>query len=111
MKTGIETHTDWGKAARLYARRTFTLDEAPAADGEWRLGLDLLHDEEALVYLNGRRIAFVGGYNKTYDPIRLPVTLDVLQKGENTLAVMVHNTEWGACFDLGLIRWRKVKGE
>ncbi len=111
LKTGIETHTDWGKAARLYARRTFTLDEAPAADGEWRLGLDLLHDEEALVYLNGRRIAFVGGYNKTYDAIRLPVTLDVLQKGENTLAVMVHNTEWGACFDLGLIRWRKVKGE
>lgn len=109
LKTGIVTHTDWGKVSRLYARRTFTLAEVPAADGEWKLGLDLLHDEEATIYLNGRRIAFVGGYNKKYDSIRLPVSLDVLRKGENTLAVMVHNTEWGACFDLGLTKWHRVR--
>ena len=108
----FKTNTDWPKdVSRIHVRRYFTIeDKIPDAEG-WKLGLELLHDEEALIYLNGKEIGFIGAHNWSYDRYRLPLPLGAIKKGRNLLAVMVHNTHGRACFDMNLVKWRKTASE
>jgi len=105
----FKTNTDWPKnVSRIHVRRYFTIEDAiPDAEG-WKIGLELLHDEEALIYLNGKEIGFIGAHNWSYDRYRLPLPLGAIKKGRNLLCVMVHNTVGRACFDMNIVKWRKI---
>ncbi len=86
----------------LWARRHFTWDGASAKLVE--AVLDLFHDEDAEVYLNGERILAVKGYTTDYVSYGVPAEVfgKVVRKGDNVLAVKVVQTVGGQFFDLGL---------
>ena len=95
----VPNSTPWG-TADIWARREFTFNGSTEG-----LYLRIFHDEDAEVYLNGREIARLEGYNTSYDNI--PVTgamLDALKQGKNVLAIHVHQTTGGQGLDAGFVR-------
>ena len=93
--------TQW-TTKTLWVRRHFTWDGASAKLVE--AVLDLFHDEDAEVYLNGERIFAVKGYTTDYVPygVSAEVFGKAVRKGDNVLAVKVVQTVGGQFFDLGL---------
>ncbi len=95
---GTTVRTEW-KTPEIWIRRTFEFnDEKPN-----ELYLNIFHDEDAQVYLNGRLIAEVSGYTSSYITMALDETaLTALKKGENLLAVHCRQTSGGQYIDVGL---------
>ena len=61
-------------------------------------------DENAIVYINGKIVAKLPGYNAAYEEIEmLPGAVKALQPGKNVIAVSVQNTAGGQYFDIGLV--------
>lgn len=96
---GAKVGTEWN-TANIWLRRTFDVKPwfKPAA-----LRLNVHHDEDARVYLNGRLIAELPGFIGGYDV----VTLDdrarqALMTGPNVLAVTCRQTRGGQYIDVGL---------
>ena len=103
----------------VFTRFTFNLDNITALD---QLLLDIDYDDSFVAYLNGKEIARnnIGGLKPTYDthanashealiysggiPERFDVSafLDILNEGENILAIQVHN-HGEASSDMSLI--------
>ena len=83
---GAIVGTEW-RTADIWLRRTFELDASDLADPQ----LVIHHDEDALVYLNGKKIAEFSGYVTDY--FRVPLSKEargLLRRGRNTLAVYCH---------------------
>jgi hypothetical protein len=96
---GAVVRTAWN-APDLWLRRTFTLPAAPLV----RPHLRIHHDEDAEVYLNGRRIASLAGYTTGYVVVPLDsAAAAAFLPGSNTLAVHVHQTSGGQYLDIGFI--------
>ena len=86
----------------LWVRRHFAWDDAPAKIVE--AVVEMFHDEDAEVYLNGERILAVTGYTTDYVPFAIDAEAfaKAVRKGDNVLAVKVVQTVGGQFFDLGL---------
>ena len=96
---GAVVRTAWN-TPDLWIRRTFILPAAPLV----RPHLRIHHDEDAEVYVNGRRIASLAGYTTGY--MIVPLDADAaaaLKPGANTLAIHVRQTTGGQYIDVGLI--------
>ncbi len=96
---GAVVHTVWN-TSDIWIRRSFTLDSLPDR-GE--LCLDLHHDEDAEVYLNGQEVLTVTGYTTGYTHAPLaPDAARLLKEGENTIAIHCRQTRGGQYIDAGL---------
>ncbi len=97
---GAVVRTVWD-TPDIWIRRSFDLPEVPPGG---RLFLELHHDEDAEIYLNGTQIKSVEGFVTRY--LNLPLdaaAASALRKGKNTLAVHCHNTTGGQYIDVGLV--------
>ena len=95
---GGRVRTTWD-TNDIWLRRTFTYDGGDLREPQLRVH----HDEEATVYLNGEKIATLGGYTSGYGDTPVDVPAGLMKKGENVLAVHCHQTEGGQYIDAGLI--------
>ncbi|MCP4175308.1 MAG: hypothetical protein GY758_31560, partial [Fuerstiella sp.] len=94
---GSVVRTEWSDRS-IWMRKDFGLADIPA-----KLTLNIHHDEDAMVYLNGRQIASFKGYVAAYKKIDVTAaSIDLLQTGRNTLAVHCRQTGGGQYIDVGL---------
>ncbi len=95
---GAVVRTVW-KSDDIWLRRTFSVDEIPAG-----LTLNLHHDDDVEVYLNGKLVYRANGYLVEYRPFLLgPDAVRALKKGTNVVAVHCHQTTGGQYIDVGLV--------
>ena len=84
----------------IWLRRTFTL---PAGEVR-KVGLQLHHDEDAEIYLNGILAARTSGYTTAYEHVPLtPIGAAALKPGQNLIAVHCRQTGGGQYIDVGLV--------
>jgi hypothetical protein len=81
----------------LYFRRTFDMADVSAT----KKYLKLNHDDNVLVYLNGKLIYRKNGWVSDYS--YLPIEDGILQKGKNVLAIHCKNTAGGRHLDAGIV--------
>ena len=96
---GAVVRTDW-KTADIWLRREF--DWPKGNFGE--LCLNIHHDEDAEIYLNGILAAKVSGYISDYELV--PISAEAraaLKPGKNRLAVHCHQTTGGQYIDVGIV--------
>lgn len=96
---GAVVGTTWS-GENIWIRRTF---EVSSVSGD--LWLKVHHDEDAMVYLNGRLLARLEGYVGDYQFFDIPD--NALQKGANTLAISCRQTRGGQYIDAGIYRAEK----
>lgn len=92
------TSNKW-KSHDLWTRRTFTL----AGTDFNNLTLNLHHDDNVEVYLNGVLAYKANGWNDAATQVAiLPAARSALKTGNNLMAIHVENTAGGAYLDAGL---------
>jgi hypothetical protein len=97
---GAVTRTEW-KTPDIWLRRTFELTDL--ADGG-QVMLNILHDEEAEVYLNGALVRSFKRFIKDYQLKRLEADArKLLRPGRNTIAVHCRQTNGGQYVDVGIV--------
>ncbi len=96
---GTTVRTKWD-TADIWIRRTFTIDSLPTA-GE--LCLNIHHDEDAQVYLNGKLAMSLSEYTTSYTSTPLDSeAINLLKTGQNTIAIHCRQTRGGQYIDAGL---------
>jgi hypothetical protein len=96
---GAVVRTVWD-TSDIWLRRTFELHELPT---EGALMLDIHHDEDAEVYVNGKLVRALKGYTAAYKPAALEADVrDLLRAGKNVIAVHCRQTGGGQYIDVGL---------
>lgn len=94
--------TSW-KTPDIWMRRSFEMD--PATLGAAPVKLNLRHDDNVEVYLNGKKIFQTKGWTEKYIHPELSVDLKgLLKKGTNVLAIHCANTRGGAYLDAGFVQ-------
>ena len=102
---GAVVRTVWD-TPDIWIRRSFEISEADHASmvpAGGKLFLELHHDEDAEIYINGTRIKTVEGFVTRY--LNLPLddsALKALRRGRNTIAVHCRNTSGGQYIDVGV---------
>lgn len=95
---GAVVRTEW-RSGNIWLRRDFRLTAIPG-----KVILNIHHDEDVEVYLNGKLIASRNGYTVKYEQIDVSMqAADVLQTGRNTVAIHCRQTGGGQYIDAGLI--------
>jgi hypothetical protein len=100
---GAVVRTEW-KTGEIWLRRTITLPDGPFA----QLHLQVHHDEDAEIYLNGVLAARLSGYTTDYQEV--PIAEDArkaLRPGGNVLAVYCKQTVGGQYIDVGLVELKR----
>jgi hypothetical protein len=101
---GLYVNTTWD-TADIWLRREFTL-KAQDLSG---IKLQIFHDEDAEVYLNGMLAAKLPSFITDYDDFEISKeAATVLQPGRNTIAVHCHQTSGGQGIDVGILAPQKV---
>lgn len=88
----------------IWLRKTIDIKTLPA-----KPALYVHHDEEADIYINGRKIASLPGYSTDYNVV--PIASEeakALVVGKNTIAVYCHQTGGGQFIDVHVIEADKV---
>lgn len=96
---GIFLNTTWG-TPDIWARRGFTLktEDLPG------IKLQVFHDEDAEIYLNGVLALKLSGFITDYDEFEISKeAAEALQPGTNTIAVHCHQTTGGQGIDVGIM--------
>ncbi|MBB5353300.1 beta-galactosidase [Haloferula luteola] len=88
--------SEW-KSSDIWLRKTFEAEPTAGAD----LVMDIFHDENAQVFLNGKKIADLKGHVSGYTTLAIEDS-GVLKAGTNILAVHCHQTTGGQFIDIGL---------
>ncbi len=85
----------------LRLRRVFKVGELKNIE---MVNLNMFHDEDATIWLNGEKLLSVAGYNNSYEPFAVDreLFLRLVRVGDNTLAVEVKQTIGGQYIDLEL---------
>jgi hypothetical protein len=97
--------TEW-KSPDIWLRREFAMPAGTFPD----LQLNLFHDEDAEIYLNGVLAASVTGYTTDYDTIPIaPAARLGLKPGKNIMAIHCHQTGGGQYIDAGLVEIKEGK--
>ncbi|MBR1594907.1 MAG: CotH kinase family protein [Alloprevotella sp.] len=100
---GFKTNFDSNdKKVTYYFRKKFNLSKKPASTDEFTL--DCRVDDGAIVYVNGTEVGryrmpsgdvsyetLASSYAGDYDNTSFPISPSLLQEGQNTIAVEVHN--------------------
>ncbi|RYG68799.1 DUF4965 domain-containing protein [bacterium] len=92
----VSSRTPW-TTSDIYIRRTFESNGQLPAEAV----IYGFHDEDAEVYINGKLIGKLEGYNTSYEGL-LPVPAGAVKAGTNTIAVHVRQTSGGQGIDLGI---------
>ncbi|MDR3378400.1 MAG: glycoside hydrolase family 2 TIM barrel-domain containing protein [Verrucomicrobiae bacterium] len=96
---GVVVNTVWD-SSDIWLRRSFTL----GPEDPTQLKLQIFHDEDVDVYLNGILAVELPGYIRDYDEFGiLPAAVAGLHQGENTIAVHCHQTSGGQGIDVGIV--------
>jgi hypothetical protein len=102
---GAVVRTEW-KTRDIWLRKEFSLERLPGT-----LFLDICHDEDAEVYINGALVKKLSGHRNDYISFSLPqAAVKALGVGLNTIAVHCKQTGGGQYIDVGL-RAGKFTGE
>jgi hypothetical protein len=102
---GVFMNTTWD-SADIWLRADFSLEPADIRD----LKLQIYHDEDAAVYINGVLAAQLRGFITAYEEFDLsPEAQAALQPGINTIAVTCHQTTGGQGIDVGILAPQKTK--
>jgi hypothetical protein len=97
---GTVVRTEW-KTPDIWIRRIFDLSEKQPLD---RLQLNMHHDEDAEVYLNGVLAAKVTGYTTDYQWFAIRgEARAALRPGKNVIAIHCKQTGGGQYIDAGLV--------
>ena len=95
---GIVLNSEW-KTSDIWMRRQFTL----APDDLSGIKLQIFHDEDVEVYLNGVLAVKLPGYITDYDEFDISSeAAAALKPGENIIAVHCHQTIGGQGIDVGV---------
>jgi len=96
---GASVGTGWN-SSDIWLRREFVLPE-----GMWHdLQLQIHHDEDAQVYLNGVLALTTSGFTSSYGEMAMtPAALATLKPGRNVFAVHCRQTSGGQYIDVGLV--------
>lgn len=90
--------TPW-TTSDIYIRREFTLPDVIPA----KLVLNVLHDEDAEIYINGVLAAKVEKFVGTYVPVAVSeAAMKALKPGKNIIAAHCHQTIGGQGLDIGI---------
>ena len=102
---GAIVNTTWD-TRDIWLRREFTLPE-----GKWdNVGLNVHHDEDVEIYINGVPAATAGGFTTAYEPLPLnEAARTALKPSKNLLAVHCRQTDGGQYIDVGLVEVREQK--
>ena len=97
---GSIVNTVWD-SRDIWLRREFTLPE-----GKWdNIGLNVHHDEDVEVYINGVQAATANGYTTGYEPLTVNSAAKAAFKtGKNVLAVHCRQTGGGQYIDVGIVK-------
>ncbi|MBI3864678.1 MAG: DUF1553 domain-containing protein, partial [Planctomycetia bacterium] len=94
---GAVVRTRWN-TKDIWLRKAFRVERVPE-----RISIDLHHDDEIEIFLNGRLVYEKQGYLVAYQRIMLPPeAAQALVAGDNVLAVHCHQTTGGQYVDVGL---------
>lgn len=95
---GTVLNTTWN-TSDIWLRREFPLIKQELGDAK----IQLHHDEDAEVYLNGVLATKAPGYTTTYDEVDPePEAIEALHNGTNVMAVHCHQTLGGQYIDVGI---------
>lgn len=95
---GAEVGTEW-KSNDIWLRRTFRTATVPPT-----LSLDVHHDDDVEIYLNGHLIYEATGHTKKYERVDLgSKAAKHLRQGDNLLAVHCRQTGGGQYIDVRLV--------
>jgi hypothetical protein len=91
----------------IWLRREFTLPK-----GKWQnIALNVHHDEDVEIYINGLQAAAATGYTTGYESMPLnEAAKAALKPGKNLVAVHCHQTTGGQYIDAGLVSVREQSG-
>ena len=90
--------TLWG-TSDIWLRKSFEVGAVPA-----KAALLIHHDEDAEVYINGKRVAALSGYTTDYQVIPLgDAERKTVRAGQNTMAVHCQQTDGGQFIDVHLV--------
>lgn len=98
---------EW-KTSDIWARRHF---EYKGLGDFTSVALDLFHDEDAEVYVNGVKVFEISSYNGGYEvyPVDMDAFKSAARVGDNVMSVHVKQTVGGQCFDTALVLERVVE--
>ena len=86
--------TRWS-SSEIWVRRNVEIKESVPE----KVALRIWHDEDAVVYINGKKAMSLGGFTTGYEAYEFPATL--LKSGENLVAIHVRQTTGGQFVDFG----------
>lgn len=94
----INSATPWN-SPDIWIRRSFELKSVPA-----KLALDIFHDEDAEIHINGKPAATLTGFNTSYEEFPLTdASAKLLKPGRNVMAIHCHQTSGGQNIDCGIL--------
>ncbi|MDR2115097.1 MAG: hypothetical protein LBP87_01825 [Planctomycetaceae bacterium] len=92
--------TEW-KTNDIWIRKSFDLSAADVKDPS-RLTLDLYHDEDAEVFINGVKVLEVKSYISNYGNFPLDNAAKAFKAGKNVIAIHCKQTSGGQYIDAGI---------
>ncbi|MCS7193135.1 MAG: hypothetical protein NZ937_09170, partial [Armatimonadetes bacterium] len=96
---GSIVRTEW-TTSDIWLRKKFVMPKLSPNDAVW---LEVHHDEDCEIYINGKLLWREGGYLTRYKMVRLtPEQISLFREGENTIAVHCRQTVGGQFIDVGL---------
>ena len=99
FRSGIAPRTEW-KSGDIWLRREFTLTAGHLTS----INLQVYHDEDVEVYINGELAARASGYTVDYVLKEIKQQAKTsLRNGKNLIAVHCHQTGGGQGVDVGLV--------
>jgi hypothetical protein len=94
--------TEWN-TGDIWIRKEFTLSAAEARNSS-QLVLDLYHDEDCEVYVNGVKVFETKGYIGDYQQFPMKNADKAFERGANVIAIHCKQTGGGQYIDAGLSR-------
>jgi beta-galactosidase len=97
MVANARVGTEWN-SREIWLRKEFQLNAAVKGNAVLRV----FHDEDAVIHLNGTKVAELRGFVGTY--VDVPLTdASLLKPGRNVIAIHCRQTEGGQFIDAGIV--------